>query len=411
MPKLLVVDDDHAVQDMLALALRQEGYVVATSRDGKQALDELSRSAYDLLLLDVLVPRMNGFTLIDEIRRLPSLRELPVILMSGIYKSKNHRSEMTTRFGVIDYLDKPLAIDALLVLIERAVGPGDPGLAASAKEHQELPLENAPARREPDPPLVDGGAEEEKKQVEESARRDFKTSAFLLQGSVATTPLPALLGRLWRAKESGALLLRNGGVKKIVYVRDGQPIFVKSNLVSECLGQVLVRERLISRQDCTASIETMRKTGRRQGEILVEMRCITQKNLEVALELQLEAKIFECFTWSGGDYRFNPSVELPDGRVAVTSTPKLVALGIARTFDETRLRSYMLAILDVPLRARQDGVELSALELASEDAEAFLAVELPKTTRELLDTMTLAPPDSLRLLYTLIALEQLEPAR
>ena len=46
-------------------------------------------------------------------------------------------------------------------------------------------------------------------------------------------------------------------------------------------------------------------SGRRQGEILVEMRCITQKNLEFALELQFETKLYETFLWTSGEYRFN----------------------------------------------------------------------------------------------------------
>lgn len=419
MPKLLVVDDDHAVQEMLIDALRAAGYEVAGAKDGKQAFAELSTRAYELVLLDVLVPRMNGFSLVDELRRSPVLRELPVILMSGIYKSKNHRAEMTTRYGVIEYLDKPLRLPLLLDLVARTVGPGDAARAArSTSRDVERPVVLDNVKRGPngtmievDESLVDSAAKQERREVERSARRDFQTSAFVLQGDLETTPVAAILGRCWRTRDSGALFLRSGKVKKIVYLDKGQPVFVKSNLASECLGQILVRERLISAQDCAASIDAMKQSGRRQGEILVEMRCITEKNLTFALELQLETKLFDTFTWRRGEYRFSISAEVPTSAVKVAPAPQLVAQGIRRSFDETRLRDYMVPILDVPLALRDGPLALDVLELTDAERQALLALRLPATTRQLLDSLDLLPPDSLRLLYTLIALEQLAAAR
>ena len=89
----------------------------------------------------------------------------------------------------------------------------------------------------------------------------------------------------------------------------------------------------------------------------------------------------------------------------------LIVEGIRRTFDETRLRSLMLAVLDVPLRLRDANVDFAPLRLNTAEREALAAMKLPATTRTLVETAPLSPPEALRLLYTLIALELCVPAR
>jgi CheY-like chemotaxis protein len=456
MPRILVVDDDRAVQEMLVDLLTAEGYEVSACRDGKQVLFELSHQKYDLLILDVLVPHMNGFVLIEKIRQNPDLESLPVIMVSGIYRSRNHRTEMTARFKVIEYLDKPIHTDRLLGLVKSAAGaPTGDGLAPLAAEPsgewvnsaeiislgepsqgkkaepvvtlsspKELPVTlTKPKRREslgkgqpkaeppPDEKIVDLSARQEKKAVEEEARHSFKTSAFVMQGQIKKLPVVAILGKLWHERATGGLLLRNADVKKIVYLKAGDPVSVKSNLVGECLGQILLRERLINKQECEASIEAMKKTGQRQGEILVQMGCLTPKNLEFALGLQVETKLFETFVWEAGEYRFNNAVEIPGGdRPLGWTGPSVVAEGIRRTFDETRLRSLMLPVIDVPLAYEASARDLDLLHLNEREQKAAAAIISGKNTRQLVDSLPMDPPDALRLVYTLVVLELLKPA-
>jgi len=408
MPTLLVVDDDRAVLQMLLDLLGAAGYETLAARDGHEALATLTATPVpcDAVLLDVLIPRGNGFTVVEELRTHRALRELPVIMMSGIYRSRKHRAEMTTRFGVIDYLDKPLDTAALLDLLGRVVGP--PSRApARPPSPVTTPLDAASAR---DRELIDRGADEERSHVEAAARVAFEAPAFALQGTLEAQPVPALLGRLWRQRQTGALLLRRAASKKIVFVRDGGPVAVRSNLVSECLGRLLVRERLISEADCAASIERLREGGQKQGEILVQMRCISQKNLDFALERQNEQKLFDTFTWPDGEFRFNAAAQLPSGQSFEAPTPALVLEGIRHSFDEARARHWMLPLFDVALRLRATPEDEDALRLREAERACVLALATPQSPRALLAAVPLAASDTLRLLYALVALELCVPA-
>lgn len=398
MPRILVVDDDQAIQSLLSDLLQGRGHSVIAAKTGREALAVIEESPPDLMILDVLIPHINGFNLLEQLRANAETQALPVIMISGIYRARNHRREMTQRLGVLEYLDKPFDIETLVGLVQDTVG----GHAVA-----DPPASN---RETGTGKFVEPAAVEEKVEVEQSARNEFKQSAFLFQGSIKKTPVPEVIGELWAQQKSGALLLRQDRVKKIVYLRHGSPYHVKSNMVSECLGRLLVRERLISAEQCEASITEMKRSGRRQGEILVEMNSISPKNLKFALELQMETKLFEPFTWTGGEYRFNPTAKLPDlvQRIEWTGA-SFVVEGIRRAYDETRIRGQMLSVLQVPLQWSSAAPELKDLRLNSRERAAAGVITDGMSTEELLSAMAVHPPEALRIVYSLIALRMLQP--
>jgi chemosensory pili system protein ChpA (sensor histidine kinase/response regulator) len=83
MKRILVVDDYPMTREPLARLLRYEGYQVDCAANGIEAIEAMHQHIPDLMLLDVVMPRMNGLTLLEEIRLDPRLRDLPVIAITG----------------------------------------------------------------------------------------------------------------------------------------------------------------------------------------------------------------------------------------------------------------------------------------------------------------------------------------
>jgi chemosensory pili system protein ChpA (sensor histidine kinase/response regulator) len=83
MKRILVVDDYPMTREPLARLLRYEGYQVDCAANGIEAIEAMHQHVPDLMLLDVVMPRMNGLTLLEEIRLDPRLRDLPVIAITG----------------------------------------------------------------------------------------------------------------------------------------------------------------------------------------------------------------------------------------------------------------------------------------------------------------------------------------
>ncbi|MEW6270745.1 MAG: response regulator [Thermodesulfobacteriota bacterium] len=121
---ILVVDDNEDVRDMLAQALAMEGYQVDTARDGADALSRMRREPPPrLVLLDLYMPKLDGFGVRKEQLKDPRLTAIPVVVYSGHHDVRQAARVM----GVDGYFQKPFDVDEILALVnERCGREGEP---------------------------------------------------------------------------------------------------------------------------------------------------------------------------------------------------------------------------------------------------------------------------------------------
>jgi len=121
---ILIVEDDNAIREMLAMFLRTNKYEVSTAVDGKQALDQLYQSVPDVLLLDWMLPDMDGIDLIPQIREVSALKDLPILMLTAKAEEADKIKGLKT--GADDYMTKPVSLQELdariHALIRRAQG-------------------------------------------------------------------------------------------------------------------------------------------------------------------------------------------------------------------------------------------------------------------------------------------------
>jgi chemosensory pili system protein ChpA (sensor histidine kinase/response regulator) len=111
-PLIMVVDDSLTVRKITSRMLIRAGYKVVTATDGVDALEKLEEFTPDVMLLDIEMPRMDGFTLVRELRRDPKMQNLPIIMITSRTADK-HR-DYAMQLGVNTYLGKPYQEDELL---------------------------------------------------------------------------------------------------------------------------------------------------------------------------------------------------------------------------------------------------------------------------------------------------------
>lgn len=251
---------------------------------------------------------------------------------------------------------------------------------------------------------VDDASQAEKAEVERAARQQF-AGRRIARGNLAATPFAEVLAQLYRWRSTGALLLRRDKVKKIIHLQDGYPVLVKSNLLSECLGRVMVRERMITDAQCEHSIQRMKETSRQQGTLLLEEGCITAAQLSRALQVQAETKLYEVFGWLGGDYQFNAQAELPSSPTHLDKTPAtLIMEGIKLSWSSERIKQHLHGQMDqyaVPHPEPLQG--LQELRLTERERQFAALMDGTRTLRELTAQSPLTPLQTWWLLYGVVA--------
>jgi CheY-like chemotaxis protein len=123
MKKILVVEDDPVNQMILADFLTANGFATITAASGPEGIERFTREAPDLLLVDIQLPRMNGFELLREIKSRPGGTSTPILLMSAVYNDQD-QSSRTVQLGTLadGYLSKPFDLVELLAQVRRLLG-------------------------------------------------------------------------------------------------------------------------------------------------------------------------------------------------------------------------------------------------------------------------------------------------
>ncbi len=108
--KILVIDDDLTLRTLLSNKFVEHGYVVETAADGLQGLDQYQSSQPDIIVLDIMMPNMDGYTFVEEFERIADVKTTPIIVLS----SQESLQDIFRMRGINDYIVKPFRMEDLL---------------------------------------------------------------------------------------------------------------------------------------------------------------------------------------------------------------------------------------------------------------------------------------------------------
>jgi CheY-like chemotaxis protein len=285
---ILCADDDRHFCQILTRAFTQAGYRVETAHDGDSALEKIKALSPDLVTLDVMLPRRDGFDVLEALRKAEEGEgRTPVLLLSGCTFSGAY-AERAKALGADAVLRKPVRLEELLEAAASRLRGGDRMARVAQK----------------------------------SSKR-----GVALKGDLRDTAFPVLLHDLHGMRAKGVLQIETGKRRKQLQLRDGIPIAVRSNLVNETLGHLLVASGKITADVLHESILRVKRGEGLQGQILRAMHMLDEEDLATALRNQAEEKLYEIFAWKKGSYRFHPGTRLKGGNaLALRCSPAQVIL-------------------------------------------------------------------------------------
>ncbi|HEY2902911.1 MAG TPA: DUF4388 domain-containing protein [Polyangia bacterium] len=350
---VLIVERDPDLQRKIGEALRDAGYEHGSEADVAWAHRSIAVRAPDAVIIGELPADGAAFRFAEDLRRAPDSRQVPIVFVAGRVRGASHRAEARRRYGPAVYLEGALDPAALLAALAALIAP----------------LLPAPPHMAQSPAPVPGDPEQQRERRDVERRAKRLDADAELRGTLRRTSFAHLLQKLYAQRATGSLLLRRQQTKKIVGFQGGYLLSVRSNVLGECLGQILVSQKLITEQALASSVARMQREKRRQGEILVEMGALSPYNLERALVEQIEAKLFEIFSWPDGNFMFKEGALQADGASRMERSPAALILeGVRRFYDSARQDAVLAGLGNHPLRLSPDPV-LRLQEMTSEPGE------------------------------------------
>jgi DNA-binding response OmpR family regulator len=372
---VLVIDDSPTILKVVQLVLTKAGFAVQTAADGESGLDAAKAVKPDLILLDFVMPRLNGYQVCRALAADESLQKIPVVLMSA--KGDQVGERFVKVMGIVDYITKPFSPEAITAVVQHTIGKYGPaqrgdgkeatayerrlaaemaasgagGEGAKAAERQRL-LEEVRSRivrivsgkvgelvSLADAAQGDQGAEDDREAhgptdaaaIAEAARSGLDDDTLLglleagrslldgaelapvLSGNLQVVPIADVLQLLSGQKQSGALHAVRGGATVTIYFRAGAVELA----TSDGMGAEFLLVRFIDEAALMAGADLDRVQAERDagaglsGSELVKLNQLSADDLRIALRRQTVELVYEVLRWNVGNFRFQATTDLP----------------------------------------------------------------------------------------------------
>jgi CheY-like chemotaxis protein len=276
-----VEDDPHFGKQLVDL-FQFLGYGTLLAITGEDALTAFTKKPYNFVLCDIMLPGMSGVDVIEKVRALPGGADIPVMLMSAVYKNPRLFQRELRRLNVLEFLPKPFSV----IDVGRKVGAILEGLGDVSA---------------PDASLTESGswrAEEIREALGEAPPR------FESIGTCDRVQRLSLFIEIFRGHSAGKLSLRKGRVSRTIFFLNGYPVWAESDDPADELGNLLIRERLVA----ASAVEEARVTAAQRGityrEALLHGGLIGERRLFLVERKRIRQMVVGAFAWSTADYEF-----------------------------------------------------------------------------------------------------------
>ncbi len=302
--KILIAEDDRHTRRILEHIFTKDPHFadkdvqLLLAADGEEALRLFEREAPDIVISDLLMPKLDGFALCRAIRKLPQGKSVPLIVTSAIYKETALLNRMREELQV-EFFAKPFQVRELLRGVQ------------SLLERQ--------------------GRHKSATQVEQEEQLSLLDPGKPTKGSLADRSLGALVFDALEKQVTGELVLRRGKTIKKIYFLLGSPAAAESNVRTESLPHYLLVKRLLDENQIAKLLATAKQTGQTLLQTIASLNWLSESDILRHYTALVKLRIINSLRWQEGTFSFTPG-DTFSGRLphCTIDAPGIVLLGLKR---------------------------------------------------------------------------------
>lgn len=413
---ILIVDDSPTVRRLVELIMTQEGYIVFSAEDGDQGLKLSEEKTPSLILVDFLMPRMNGYQFCKIIRSKDELRHIPIILITA--KGEDVATTFEEKFGVIEYFQKPFEPDELVQKVNEVIGK------AEKKETVVAENETSETDSHPGPSFT---LETLESVIDKVVKKYFRNEMqvllknlivdtmkelelsekqnLLFSGQIKSVTMPDILQFIDTLKLTGKLSVLSPFLYSEIYIENGMIVFatLSKKGYHKFVTDLIMDDGKINKEEISRLLAESKYKKIPIGRILVEKGIITEDELMQYLKRMAEDAFFMMIETDTGNFYFEATpipVQFNDIKFRIPM-PGLILDGLRR-FDEKKVAAEVLSDDSVVFaRLITNADEIDSVEMDLRELAVFTQVDGKKSLREIIESSGMDELDVKRICYSL----------
>jgi len=413
---VLVIDDSPTVRRLAEIVLTQANYTVYTAEDGDEGLEVTKKIHPSVILVDFVMPKMNGYKFCKLLRSDNEFKDIPIILITS--KGEDVGQKFEEQFGVVHYFTKPFEPDELIQKLEGVLAesesPAKP--AEAAPSVPEGAVENAEA-------LVGAVQERVDRVVRAYFQKDFpllmkrvlsdtlretglvKDDTLILTGRVTHVGLPDILNFAHFSRLSGRLSVISKALFGEIFLDSGMFVFatVSKRETQRFLTDLLRDDNRLDDATLSAVVEEARDRSMPVGKVLVERKILSEEELTGYLKIQAQSAFNDILSVTEGNF-YLENAPLPLNLQDITfrlPLPAVLVEGL-RLLDEQQMASQVLkdeSVVFIRLITSEDVLE--SVHLNADETRIFSLVDGRKNLGEIITQSGMRSADVKRICYSL----------
>ena len=422
--KILDIDDSPTVQRLIEMILSSQGYQVVLASDGEEGILKAREERPAVILVDFVMPKMNGFQVCKTLKEDPDFRDTPIILVTS--KGDKVGSKFVDVLGITEYFTKPFQPEELLAKIREVI---DRRQAAAAPPQ---PIPKAPVRESrtafvQQPSGTNGApaggieatvrsivdqvlAEFVKTELPELIRKELAKPQHAenagIQGNLSSVRIVEVLQMLGLQRQTGRLVInRSSGDAVEVYFKDGFVVFASSiGARNKTWLEGLLKKTCRLQDDSFRHVVRIAEmTSQPIDRVLAQERLLDAKTFSECLRRHTESAVYKIMAWKEGEFFFEKAMPPVFANPVQLKVDDLLLEG-ARRADEWSLIQQKIPHFDIVFEPMiGNAEELTTRGMSDIDLSVFRYVDGKRTIQNIIDTLCIGEFEVVKSMFILLS--------
>ncbi len=429
--KILDIDDSPTVQRLIEMILSSQGYEVVLASDGEEGIAKARSERPAVILVDFVMPKMNGFQVCKTLKEDPEFQDTPIILVTS--KGDKVGSKFVDVLGITEYFTKPFQPEELLDKIREVIDKRKVEQAATVREpvrepqREASPLHSAPHAVPQSSTIaletvVRSAVEQALDEFVKNRLPEFvkKELAKLqnpenagIQGNMASVRIVEVLQMLGLQRQTGRLRINRSGEAVAVYFKDGSIVFASSNYGTDrsAVEELLRKTCRIPESSIGHVMRITDMTSEPVDRVLAQEKILDMKTYTECLRRHTESAVFKVMAWKDGKFLFEKAVPPAFASVMPLKVDDLLLEG-ARRADEWSLIQQKIPHFDTVFEPMiSNAEELTSRGISDVDLSVFSHIDGRHTVQEIIDSLCIGEFDVVKSMFILLSVNLIRRRR